>query len=111
MTTIRIRGLRKKTRDLMATAGAGRLGEGATLEQMRDPVEILVHGTVRAVVHFLPKTRGAKGLQAHVAWTAAGWQDHGEELALAALRSKTLSDKTEPIWKTEAREAGQEARA
>lgn len=104
MTTIRIRALRKKTRDLMATAGSGQFGEGAAITSNVNPVEVLVYGSVRAVVHF------PKG-QPTTVWTAVGWQEFEALLKNAANHARKLADASESLWKAEAREAGQEARA
>lgn len=98
MTTVRIRKARRKT--LTEVLGTAR----PDLEQ---PVEVLVYGSLRAIVDV--RKDGAH----QVVWNEPGWNTKPIRSAILAAVAPAfhLSAATEKLWKGEQREAAQEARA
>lgn len=90
MTTIRIRGMRRSNKaQIEADTGKELKIEGDS------PVEIYVHGELRAIVHF-PGSGAPK-----LAWSSAGWAGDMTAILLAAAdTSRKLSDKSKEkkLW-------------
>lgn len=84
MTTVRIRQMRKQTQnDLIGDL------EPAPLVS---PVEVMVYGALRAVVHF-PAGKPV------VAWRQKGWEPHEKALAEAAKSARTLAESSSAQWR------------
>lgn len=84
MTTIRIRKLRKKTHTELEAAKS-------LPKVLVDPVEVMVCGSLRAVIAF-PRNKG------EAAYVEAGWEDHTAELVKAASASRSLSTATRALY-------------